>query len=95
MKIHWMRTAVTRDIIMLWYEKPTVSTRLAHLSKSPRKQVQGHIDELRALLGNAALKDSLKGVYSIDEFIYKKTIKNCEQTLDELKESFSASVACQ
>lgn len=89
LKIHSMRTADKRDIIMLCYEKPTISTLLAHLTKGPRKQLQGHIDELRALLGNAALKDSLKGVYSIDEFIYKKTIKNCEQTLDELKTSLS------
>lgn len=89
LKIHSMRTADKRDIIMLCYEKPNVFDIITHLKKGLRKQLQGHIDELRALLGSAALKDSLKGVYSIDEFIYKKTIKNCEQTLDELKTSLS------
>jgi len=89
LKIHSMRTADKRDIIMLCYERPAVHLIITHLKEGPRKKIQGHIDELRALLRSSALKDSLKGVYSIDEFIYKKTIKNCDQTMDELKKSFS------
>jgi len=85
LKIHSMRMADKRDIIMLCYEKPDTQSILTHLEDSPRKKIVEHITELLSVFSNNKFKDSLKGVYSINEKIYKKTIENCQKTMIELK----------
>ena len=85
LKIHSMRMADKRDIIMLCYEKPDTQSILTHLKDSPRKKIIEHITELLSAFSNNKFKDSLKGVYSINDKIYKKTIENCQQTVIELK----------
>jgi hypothetical protein len=85
LKIHSMRMADKRDIITLCYEKPDPPSIVAHLRNSPREKINEHIDELLALLNDKNLKDSLKGVYSITDAIYMRMIKNCQQTMDDVK----------
>ena len=85
LKIHSMRMTDKRDIIMLCYEKPDTQSILIHLEDSPRKKIIEHITELLLVFSNNKFKDSLKGVYSINDEIYKKTIERCRQTMIELK----------
>ena len=85
LKIHSMRMADKRDIIMLCYEKPNTQNIVNHLKNSTREKIIGHISELLKILSDSSFKDSLKGVYTINEKIYKKTIEECKQTMIELK----------
>jgi len=85
LKIQSMRMADKRDIIMLCYEKPDTQSILTHLKDSPREKIMEHIIELLLVFSNNKFKDSLKGVYSINDKIYKKTIERCQQTMIELK----------
>ena len=85
LKIHSMRMADTRDIIMLCYEKPNIQSIINHLKNSPKEKVIEHINELLVTLNDDKLKDSLKGVYSIDDKLYKRTIENCKQTITDVK----------
>jgi hypothetical protein len=85
MKIHSMRTTDKRDIIMLCYEEPNTKNILSHLKNSPKEKIIGHLDELLTLLNEKNLKDSLKGVYSISDSIYKKMILNCQRTMNDVK----------
>lgn len=85
LKIHSMRMVDKRDIITLCYEKPNTRTILNHLKNSPKEKIIEHINELLSLLNDNNLKDSLKGVYSIDDKLYNKMIKNCQQTMGEVK----------
>ncbi|MDH7517147.1 MAG: hypothetical protein QHH19_02215 [Candidatus Thermoplasmatota archaeon] len=36
-------------------------------------------------MNDSNLKDSLKGVYSIDDKLYGRAIKNCQQTMNDVK----------
>lgn len=85
LKIHSMRMADTRDIIMLCYKKPNIQSILDHLKNSPKEKIIEHVGELLANLNEKNLKDSIKGVYSINDKIYKKTIENCQKTMKEVK----------
>ena len=85
LKIHSMRMADKRDIIMLCYEKPNNQNILNHLKNSPREKIIEHISELLIILSDNNFKDSLKGVYSINDKIYKRSLENCQQTMNELK----------
>ncbi|MGF3584334.1 MAG: hypothetical protein ACQXXD_01265 [Thermoplasmatota archaeon] len=85
LKVHSMRMADKRDIIMLCYEKTNIQTIINHLKNSPKEKISKHIDELLALLNDSNLKDSLKGVYSIDDKLYGRAIKNCQQTMNDVK----------
>ena len=84
LKIHSMRMVDKRDIIMLCYEKPNTSIILDHLEKSPKEIIKKHIVELQTIFSDNKFKDSLKGVYSLNDKIYKKTIENCQLTLNEI-----------
>ena len=84
LKIQSMRMADKRDIIMLCYEKPDTQSIHTHLKDSPREKIMEHIIELLLVFSNNKFKDSLKGVYSINDKIYKKTIERCQQTMIEL-----------
>ncbi len=86
LKIHSMRMADKRDIIMLCYEKPKVQMIIHHLKQSPQKIILQHINELQSILSDTTFKDSLKGVYSIDDTIYDKTIRNCQSIINEVME---------
>lgn len=86
LKIHSMRMADKRDIIMLCYKKPNVKMIVHHLKQSPKKVILQHINELQTILSDTVFKDSLKGVYSIDNTIYEKTIKNCQSVIREVME---------
>ena len=85
LKIHSMRMADTRDIIMLCYEKPDVQIIFNHLKNSPKEKIIEQINELLTVLNNKKLKDSLKGVYSINDKLYKRAIENCKQIMTDVK----------
>jgi len=85
LKIHSMRMTDKRDTIMLCYEKPNTQTIINHLKNSPKEKIIEHINELLVLLDDNNLKNSLKGVYSIDDKLYKRMIKNCQQTMKDVK----------
>ncbi|MDG6217827.1 MAG: hypothetical protein QCI00_00100 [Candidatus Thermoplasmatota archaeon] len=73
-----------RDIIMLCYEKPDVQKLLNHLENSPKEIIKKHIIELQTVFSDKKFKDSLKGVYSVSDKIYKNTIENCHVLLNEI-----------
>lgn len=89
LKVHSMRMADKRDIIMLCYEKPTVDKIVDHLKNCPKIKIITNIDELLNVTKNPNLKDSMKGVYSIKDKIYERTIENCINTLEKVKEKLS------
>jgi len=84
LKIHSIRDSDKRDIIMLCYETPDVTAILKHLKDGPRNILLAHIHELASVVNDRNLKDSLKGVYSIDDRVFEKTVKNCHRVLEEL-----------
>ena len=85
LKIHSMRMADVRDIIMLCYEPPDTQIILKHLENNPKEKIIENISELLNVLKDKKLKDSLKGVYSIDEKLYNRTIENCKQIMTDVK----------
>jgi len=85
LKIHSMRTADIRDIIMLCYKIPEITTIFNLLKNSPKEKIIEHINLLLTTLNDEKLKNSLKGVYSINDKLYKKTIKNCKQIITDVK----------
>jgi len=85
LKIHSMRTADIRDIIMLCYEKPSIQSIIDHLKNSPKEKIIEHINKLLASLNDINLRDSLKGVFSIDDKLFKKSIENCKQIMTDVK----------
>lgn len=85
MKTHSMRMADKRDIVMLCYKKPNVENILNHLSKCPKEKIISNIDELISAFNDKNFKDSLKGVYSVNNNIYTKAIDNCKQIMLEVK----------
>lgn len=84
LKIHSMRMADKRDIIMLCYKKPSIQSISNHLKNCPKQKIIVQINELLESLNDGNLKDSIKGVFSIDDKIYKKTIKNCLQIINDV-----------
>ena len=86
LKVHSMRMADKRDIIMLCYEKPDVKKIVNHLKNCPMEKITSNINELLSLIKNQNLKDSLKGVYSINDKIYERSVENCINTLEKVKE---------
>ena len=81
-----MRMVDKRDIIMLCYEAPNIKKLVDHLNHSPKEKIIEHINELASLLNDSNLKDSLKGVYSINDKLYTKAIQNCLRILDNIKD---------
>lgn len=86
LKVHSMRMADKRDIIMLCYEKPDVEKIIGHLKNCPIGEIIANINELLGEVKNQNLKDSLKGVYSINDKIYERAVENCILTLEKVKE---------
>jgi len=84
LKIHSMRDTDKRDIIMLCYEMPDLSKITDHLKNAPKDTIIANINELISVVKNKNLKDSLKGVYALDEKVFIKTVKNCQIILGEL-----------
>ena len=84
LKVHSMRMVDKRDIIMLCYEKPNSQIIINYLEKSPKEIIKKHIIELQTVFSDNKFKDSLKGVYSLNDKIYKKIIENCQLTLNEI-----------
>jgi hypothetical protein len=87
MKIHSMRMADKRDIVMLCYKKPNIENIVNHLSKCPKEKIISNLNELTSDFNDKNFKDSLKGVYSINDTTYTKAIENCKQTTLEVKNS--------
>ena len=85
LKTHSMRMDDIRDIIMLCYEIPDIQIIFDHLKNSPKEKIIEHINELLIVLNDKKLKDSLKGVYSIDDKLYKRTIENCKKIMTDVK----------
>lgn len=86
LKVHSMRMADKRDIIMLCYEKPDVEKIIGHLKDCPKEKIIANNDELLTVIKNQNLKDSLKGVYSINDNIYDRSVGNCITILEKVKE---------
>lgn len=84
LKIHSLRDADKRDIIMLCYQMPDVPALVTHLRNGPKSILLEHIHEIESVLDDQHLKDSLKGVYSVDNRVFEKTIKNCQRVLEEI-----------
>ena len=84
LKIHSMRSADKRDIIMLCYEKPDQKKIKDHLENCPKQKIKDNIVELKDVINNQNLKDSLKGVFSINDQIFNKSIQNCLSMLEYL-----------
>jgi hypothetical protein len=84
LKLHSLRDADKRDIIMLCFQMPDVPTLVKHLRNGPKNKLQEHLRELESVLENQHLKDSLKGVYSVDDRVFDRTVKNCRHVLEEL-----------
>jgi hypothetical protein len=89
LKIHSMRTADKRDIIMLCYEKPSTEKIVNHLKNCPQEKIIAHINELLGVIGSQNLKDSLKGVFSLGDKVFTKAVSNCIITLERIKEELS------
>jgi hypothetical protein len=85
LKIHSMRSADKRDIIMLCYEKPDDLRVWRHLENCPKIKIQKNINELLSVLDDQHFKDSLKGVFSISDVVFEKSIGNCLSLLKKLK----------
>jgi len=85
LKLHSLRDADKRDIIMLCYQMPNVLALARHLMNGPREKILEHVYTLRDVLDDQHLKDSLKGVYSINDRVFEKAIQNCHRALDELR----------
>jgi hypothetical protein len=84
LKIHSLRDADKRDVIMLCYQPPEVSSVVRHLRGGPKNILLDHIHELQATLDDSHFKDSLKGVYSVDTRVFEKATKNCRYTLEQI-----------
>ena len=86
LKVHSMRMADKRDIIMLCFEIPDAEKIVDHLKNCPKEKIISNINELLSVINNQNLKDSLKGVYSIHDKIYEKSVENCIGALEIVKE---------
>ncbi len=84
LKLHSLRDADKRDIIMLCYQTPQVGSIVQHLRGGPTNILLDHIHELQATLDDSHFKDSLKGVYSVDTRVFEKATKNCRHTLEQI-----------
>ena len=85
LKIHSMRLVDKRDIIMLCYKQPDIQKICNHLKNNPKEKIITHINELLTVLNDKKLKDSLKGVFSIDDKPYNRTIENCKHIMTDVK----------
>lgn len=86
LKIHSMRMADKRDIIMLCFEKPDSYKIINHLKNCPKEKINKNIDELLSVIQNQNLRNSLKGVYSVNDKIYNRSVENCINTFQNVKE---------
>ncbi len=86
LKIHSMRMADKRDIIMLCFEKPDIDKISSHLKNCPKDKIIKNFDDLFIDIKKLTFKDSLKGVYSINDNIFDRVIKNCLSTMQKIKE---------
>ena len=87
LKIHSMRMADKRDIIMLCFEKSDADKISNHLKNSPKDKISKNIDELFMDMKKRSFKDSLKGVYSINDNIFNRVIKNCLSAMQKVKKN--------
>jgi hypothetical protein len=81
-----MRMADKRDIIMLCYEKPDMDKIVDHLKNCPKEKIIANIDELLSVIQKQNLKDSLKGVHSVNDKIYDRSVENCINIFHKVKE---------
>ena len=88
LKIHSMRMADKRDIIMLCFEKPDIDKISSHMKNFPKDKIVKNFDDLFIDIEKQSFKDSLKGVYSIKDNIFDRVIKNCTSTMEKVKENF-------
>ena len=86
LKIHSMRMADKRDIIMLCFEKPDIDKISSHLKNCPKKKIVANIDGLLSVIKARNMKDSLKGVFSVDDRVFQRSVENCISALEKIKE---------
>jgi len=85
LKMNSMRLTDKRDIIVLCYKIPDVDNTVKHLSRCSTETIKEHINELASLIEDPKYTDSIKGVFSISENIYKRGVKNCSMMLKEIQ----------
>ncbi|MEE8168638.1 MAG: hypothetical protein V3T58_07190 [Candidatus Hydrothermarchaeales archaeon] len=88
LKIHSMRTADKRDIIMLCYRGIDSSKVADHLKNSPREMILKNLGELSSLLEDASQRDSIKGVFTLSDEVLDKAVGNCRKMVEEIKAKF-------
>ena len=74
----------------LYGEKPDIFKILDHLKDCPKEKINKNIDELLIDIKKQNFKDSLKGVYSIDDKIFNRVIQNCLSALQKVKEIYNS-----
>ncbi len=84
LKINSMRTTDQRDIIVLCYDLPDVEKVFKHIKNCNREIILSHLSEISKTLTNPKNKDSIKGVFSIDDKTLNQLFNNCKKTVDRL-----------
>jgi len=85
LKINSMRTADQRDIIALCNGEVDVKKVMRHLKRCPKEKILAHLDILIEILENPKSKDSIKGVFTISDKVYKKMLDKAKKEITTIK----------
>lgn len=86
LKTNSMRLADQRDIIALCNGDVDVKKLVEHLRRCPREVIVENIDRLLATLRDPKSKDSIKGVFSLPDPVYRRIIARTERVFRRVKE---------
>lgn len=87
LKANSMRLADQRDIIALCNGDVDVEKVVAHLRRCPRDIIEENIDRLLQTLADPKSKDSIKGVFSLPDPVYRRIIARTERVFRRVKEA--------
>ncbi len=88
LKLHVARRIDIRDIVVLSGEPVNREAILSLLSESPRKLLLDHIAALLSDIETREFKDSLKGVYMLDDRVYVRYVEGAREFGRWLKRRF-------
>lgn len=86
LKVNSMRLADQRDIIALCNGDVDVGKVVEHLRRCPREVIAENIDRLLQTLRDPRSKDSIKGVFSLPDPVYRRIIARTERVFRRVKE---------
>lgn len=86
LKMHSMRAADKRDIIMLCHGGIDGSEVEAHLRNGPKEIILKNLGELSSLLEDPGQRDSIKGSFTISDEVFRKAVANCRKIVEDLDE---------